>query len=348
MQAAVDQEYLYKVLRGFGETGLPQQTINTLLFVAFCMAVLAGAVLWYNNQQLKKKLNPIPPSWVVDPKKISKIFETALVYRSKIEVSFHSKSEKRKTIPCSISDITNKLLLELPTHDGIGKSWIGRQVDGFFHVPTKQAGLFVFYRFTSVVTDISSKDSPYTYIHLEYPEFLEQTQKREFLRVSPPSRYYDYVNIIPESTQGVKAGLKFILTSGEYSPGYIGGKDSNTNLIDISGGGVSLEITHMNAKRAINLKLAKGQSFLLLLGIVDTGNKGIIRYLFTTRIRRIFIDPTRGKAQIGLSFETQFSGFDETTHKPKWTSLKNKGSSEIDDWAYNLYLELYREGNEQL
>ncbi len=346
MQAAVDQEYLYKVLRGFGETGLPQQTINMLLLVGFCMAVLAGAVLWYNNQQLKKKLNPIPPNWLTGQEKISKIFETALVYRSKIELSFHSKSEKRQTIPCSIADITEELQLEMPSRDGIGKSWIGRQVDGFFHVPTKQAGLVLFYRFTSVVTDISSKGSTYTYIHLGFPEFLEQTQKREFLRVSPPSRYYDYVNIIPDSTQGMKAGLKFIATNGEYSPGYMGGKDSNTNLIDISGGGVSLEITHMSSKRAINLKLAKGQSFLLLLGVVDTGNKGIIRYLFTTRIRRIFIDPTQGKAQIGLSFENQFLGFDEITQKPKWASLKNKGSTEMDDWTYNLYLELYREGNE--
>ncbi|SDL13799.1 hypothetical protein SAMN05660337_2221 [Maridesulfovibrio ferrireducens] len=346
MQAAVDQAYLYKVLRGFGETGLPQQTINMLIVMGFCMAVLAGAVLWYNNQELKKRLNPVPPSWMIGKAKISKVFETALVYRSKIEISFHSSSEKRKTIPCSISDLTHEILLEMPTREGIGKSWIGRQIDGFFHVPTKQAGLVIFYHFTSVITDISSKGSSYTYIHTEYPKYLEQTQKREFLRVSPPSRFYDYVNIIPDSTQGMKAGLKFITTSGEYSPGFMGGKDSRTNLIDISGGGVSLEVTHMSSKRAANLKLSKGQSFLLLLGLVDTGNKGIVRYLFTTRIRRIFIDPTQGKAQIGLSFENQFLGFDDITQKPKWATLKNKGSTEMDDWSYNLHLELYREGTE--
>ncbi len=346
MQAAVDQAYLYKVLRGFGETGLPQQTINMLLVMGFCMALLAGAVLWYNNQELKKKLNPIPPNWLTGDSKILKVFETALVYRSKVEISFHSKSEKRKTIPCSISDLSNEVILELPSRDGIGKSWIGREIDGYFHVPTKQSGVVIFYHFVGTINDISSKGSSYTYLHLDFPNYLEQTQKREFLRVAPPSRFYDYVNIIPDSTQGMKAALKFMTTNGEYSPGFMGGSDSRVHLQDVSGGGVSLEMTHMSSKRAANLKLTKGQAFILLMSLVDTGNKGIVRYIFTTRIRRIFIDPGQGKAQIGLSFENQFLGFDENSNKPKWTTLKNKGSAEMDDWAYNLHLELYREGTE--
>ena len=54
---AVDQEFLYKTLRGFGDTGLPQQTINMLIVVGFCLIAIVAAVLWYNNRELKKKLN---------------------------------------------------------------------------------------------------------------------------------------------------------------------------------------------------------------------------------------------------------------------------------------------------
>lgn len=343
---AVDQEYMYKVLRGFGETGLPQQTINMLMFLGFCLALIAGAVLWYNNRELKKRLNSVPTSWITDKDHLSKIFETALVYRSKIDLSFHSKSEKRRTIPCSIVDLNDELILEVPAHDGIGKSWIGRQVAGFFHVPAKQSGMVIFYNFTTVISNITPKGAQYAHIHLKFPEYIEQTQKREFLRVSPPSRHYDYVNIIPDSKAGLAAGLKYLATNGEYAPGHLGGKDSHIFMADISGGGLSLELTHMSSKRAAKAKLRKGQNFLVLLGLVDTGNRGIVRHLFVTKIRRLFHDPTQSRMQLGLSFEAKFKGYDEETKKPVWERFTKGGCPEMDDWTYNLYLELYREGNE--
>ncbi len=343
---AADQEYMYKVLRGFGDSGLPQQTVNMLIILGFVVVSIVAAVLWYNNRELKKRLTTSPPSWITDQSQLFKIFETALVYRSKIDLSFQAKSEKRRTIPCSIADITDTIVLEVTARDGIGKSWIGREVTGFFHVPAKQAGMVIFYNFNTTITDITSKGSQYINIHLNFPEYIEQTQKREFLRVSPPSRYYDYVNVIPDSKQGIAAGLKFLATNGEYTPGYIGGKESSVFLSDISGGGLSLELTHMTTKRASKLNLNRGQTFLVLMSLVDTGNKGIIRYLFVTKVRRIFIDPTQGRTQLGLSFEAQFKGYDEETQKPIWKRFTKGGCPEMDDWTYNLYLELYREGNE--
>lgn len=343
---AVDQEYMYKVLRGFGETGLPQQTINVLIILGLILVSIIAAVLWYNNRELKKRLSSAPTSWITDQSQLFKIFETALVYRSKIDLSFHAKSEKRRTIPCSIADISDAIILEVAAQNGISKAWIGREVTGFFHVPAKQAGMVIFYNFNTVISDITPKGSQYINIHLDFPEYIEQTQKREFLRVSPPSRFYDYVNIIPDSKAGMAAGLKFLATSGEYTPGYLGGRDSNIFLSDISGGGLSLELTHMSSKRASKLNLNKGQNFLILMSLVDTGDKGIIRYLFVTKIRRIFIDPTQGRAQLGLSYEAQFKGYDDETKKPIWKRFTKGGCPEMDDWTYNLYLELYREGNE--
>ncbi|NDV27388.1 hypothetical protein [Desulfovibrio sp. JC010] len=343
---AVDQEFLYKTLRGFGDTGLPQQTVNMLIVVGFCIVAIVAAVLWYNNRELKKKLNAVPMSWITDKDQLEKIFETALVYRSKIDLSFHAKSEKRRTIACAIDDITDRITLEIPANGKIGQSWLGREVTGFFHVPAKQAGMVIFYNFSSVITEVKTKGSQYYNLTIDFPEYIEQTQKREFLRVSPPSRHYDYVNIIPDTKQGVAAGLKFIATNGEYAPGFMGGKDAGIFLSDISGGGLSLELTHMTSKRAAQFKLNKGQNFLVLMSLVDFGDRGIVRHLFVTKIRRIFIDPTQGRAQLGLSFESQFMGFDEDSKKPKWERVTQNGCPEMDDWTYNLYLELYREGNE--
>ncbi|WP_319759432.1 hypothetical protein [Maridesulfovibrio sp.] len=343
---AVDQEFLYKTLRGFGDTGLPQQTVTMLIIVGFGIVAIAAAVLWYNNRELKKRLNATPTSWITGKKQLEKIFETALVYRSKIDLSFYAKSEKRRTIACSIEDIDGHLKLEIPSNGSIGKSWLGREVNGFFHIPSKQAGMVIFYNFNSVITEVKAKGSQYYNLTLDFPDHIEQTQKREFLRVSPPTRHYDYVNIIPDTKQGMAAGLKFISTNGEYTPGYMGGKDSNVILADISGGGLSLELTHMNSKRAARFKLNKGQNFLVMLSLVDFGNKGIVRHLFIAKIRRLFIDPAQSHAQLGLSFEFQFMGFDEETKKPKWEMVSQNGCPAMDDWTYNLYLELYREGNE--
>ncbi|WP_421901595.1 hypothetical protein [Maridesulfovibrio sp.] len=343
---AVDQEFLYKTLRGFGETGLPQQTVNMLIVVGFCIVAIAAAVLWYNNKELKKKLNVVPTSWITDREQLDKIFETALVYRSKIDLSFYSKSEKRRTIACSIEDIENQLILEMPADGNVAKTWVGREVTGFFHVPAKQAGMVIFYNFTSTIVEVKAKGSQYFNLFLSLPEHVEQTQKREFLRVSPPSRHYDYANVIPDTKQGLNAGLKFIATNGEYSPGHMGGKDSSVFLSDISGGGLSLELTHMTTKRASRFKLNKGNNFLVLLSLVDFGDRGIVRHLFVCKIRRVYIDPTQGRAQLGLSFESKFMGFDEDTKRPKWEKVDQNGCPEMDDWTYNLYLELYREGNE--
>ncbi|ACS79658.1 hypothetical protein [Maridesulfovibrio salexigens] len=343
---AVDQEFLYKTLRGFGETGLPPQTVNMLIVVGFCLIAIVAAVLWYNNRELKKKLKVVPSSWITDKEQLDTIFETALVYRSKIDLSFHSTSEKRRTVACSIDDIADHLVLEMPANGNVGKSWLGREVTGFFHVPAKQAGMVIFYNFTSIITEVKTKGSQYFNLYVALPDHIEQTQKREFLRVSPPSRHYDYANIIPDTKQGLNAGLKFIATNGEYAPGHMGGKDSKVFLSDISGGGLSLELTHMTNKRAARFKLNKGHNFLVLLSLVDFGDKGIVRHLFVTKVRRIFIDPTQGRAQLGLSFESKFMGFDEDTKKPKWEKVDQNGCPEMDDWTYNLYLELYREGNE--
>ncbi|WP_319779830.1 hypothetical protein [Maridesulfovibrio sp.] len=343
---AVDQEFLYKTLRGFGDTGLPQQTVNMLIVVGFCVVAIVAAVLWYNNKELKKRLTSVPTSWITDKSQLEKIFETALVYRSKVDLSFHSTSEKRRTIACAIEDVSDSIILEIPATGKVGKSWVGREVTGFFHVPAKQAGMIIFYNFNSVITEIKTKGSQYYTLIIDFPKYIEQTQKREFLRVSPPSRNYDYVNVIPDTKQGMAAGLKFITTNGEYAPGYMGGKDANVFLADISGGGLSLELSQMSSKKASQFKLKKGQNFLVLLSLVDFGNKGIIRYLFVTKVRRVFIDPTQGRAQLGLSYEAQFMGFTEDTKKPKWERVSQNGCPEMDDWTYNLYLELYREGND--
>lgn len=117
-------------------------------------------------------------------------------------------------------------------------------------------------------------------------------------------------------------------------------------LSDISGGGLSLELTHMSSKKISRFKLNKGKTFVVLLGLVDTGNRGIVRYLFICKIRRVYLDPTQSRAQIGLSFEAKFKGYDDETKKPVWERFTKGGCPEMDDWSYNLYLELYREGNE--
>lgn len=342
----MDQAYLYKVLRGFSDTGLPSQTWYIIIVVLMSIAALTITILWYNNKEMRKKLNKVPSSWITDYGSIGRILDTALVYRSKIELSFHSSTEKRKTIPCSIVDVGKTINLELPISGKDGKSLKGRQVDCFFSVPTKHAGQVIFYRFTTTVTKYHPKGSNLSIASLMMPDHLEQTQNREFLRVSPPSRFYDYVNIIPDTDQGMKACLKYIKSKGEFSPGYIGGGESKTLLADISGGGVSLEVTSITNRRARALNLAKGQNFLVLLGLVDTGTRGIIRYLFRCKIRRFYLDPVQAKAQLGLSFEAQFKGFDEDSGKPSWVTLKKGGSREMDDWSYNVHLELYREGVE--
>jgi hypothetical protein len=340
----VDQEYAYQVLESFSRNGLPPHIWYLLFGILFVVAVLTIIILWFNNKELRKKVKQFPPSWITDQTEIRQIMDTALLSRSKIDISFHSASEKRKTIPCSILESDPELKLELPVSGKQSGIMLEKNVDIFFSIPTRHKGQYIFYKFTSQVIACDNTGSHISQCVIKTPDHLEQTQHREYLRISPPSRLYDYVNILPEMNPFTKECIEYVKTNGEIAPEDIFGEDSQIILGDISGGGLSLEITKFESSKANDFNFARGKNFLVLLGLVDTGSKGILRYLFLCKIRRFYLDHVQNKAQIGLSFENLFSGFDEETGNPKWLNLEGQGCKQIDDWAYNVYLELYREG----
>lgn len=342
----MDQEYAYKVLRGFSDSGLPAEVWYLVLLVLSIVAALTAGILWFNNKELRKRIRKYPASWIVDPIEIRRTIDVALLYRSKIDLSFHSDSDIRKTVPCSIVDFSNDISLEIPLSHANGSIMLEREVDCFFNIPTEHSGQYRFYKFTTTITDFTSTGSNISTATLKIPTHLEQTQHRNFLRVSPPSGHYDYLNIIPETKPTLQACLQYIKSSGEYLPENILNEDSKIILADISGGGISIEITKFDTHQSKEMKFANGKFFFVLLGLVDTGNKGILRYLFRCKIRRLYLDSVQAKMSLGLSFETQFTGFNKDTGKPKWINLEGHGCPEIDNWAYQIYLDLYREGIE--
>lgn len=342
----MDQEYAYQVLQSFSDSGMQTNIWYFVMAVLLIVAALTSLILWYNNKELRKKIKNVPPSWVINANEIRNILENALLSRSKIDLSFHSETQKRKTLPCSLLDIDQEISIELPVSGQNSNIILNRDVDCFFSIPARRKGQHIFFQFTSQVTDISSSNKNSSVAKINIPEHLEQTQNREFLRVSPPSKFYDFVSIFPETPTLAKQCINYIKSNGEVTPESITGNKSKQLLADISGGGISLEITKLDTAKAKELDFAKGKNVFLLLALVDTGSKGIQRYLFICKIRRFYLDPVQGKVQMGLSFENKFEGFNEDNGKPKWINLEGHGCNDIDDWSYNVYLHLYRDGLE--
>jgi hypothetical protein len=273
-----------------------------------------------------------------DSARIFAIFEQAVAERATHEIQFHGEAGQRTIFFCSPVGLESPrtIVLEVSGFIHPQESWVGRRVQCHFKlIADKNKQKWSFYHFFSTITGIR-QERGLEFILVNLPGQLESKQRRQHLRLDPPSEDVPLLDIWPETLGN--------LDHPDKTPPMLsfihGRQDNPMNVLNVSGGGLLLEV-RPSAQDIPKNALDKGQRVFLNMGLRDPEQGRITEYLLLAQIRNVFIDPVTGNRLVGLSF-TALQAEDGNEEENRWTALHGKGVEEIEDWVFKRHLQLYR------
>lgn len=304
------------------------------LILAFSIAYLAYSLYrkWFSQEPALFSSN--------NQAEILTIFQQAVTKRATHEIQFQSEEGQRALFFCSPVGLeTSKgILLEISDYIHPQESWIGREVHCHFKLASKQKdNKWSFYQFSSAITGIR-QEGALEFIIVALPKHLEYKQRRQHLRLAPPSEDIPGVSIWPET-------LSHLDHPGDQPPllSFVHGRpDNQLNVLNISAGGLLLEV-RSTARNIPENSLDKGNRLFVGLLLRDPGQSAVQEYLLLARVRNAFTDPASGSWLIGLSFSAHHAPQGEDSTKKLWVPLHGKGLEAIEDWVFKRHLQMYRQ-----
>lgn len=304
------------------------------LILAFSIAYLAYSLYrkWFSQEPRLFLTN--------NQAEIVTIFQQAVAKRATHEIQFQSEEGQRALFSCSPVEFeTSKgILLEISGYIHPQESWIGREVLCHFKLASKQKDKkWLFYQFSSTITGIR-QEGALEFIIVALPKHLEYKQRRQHLRLDPPSEDIPGVSIWPET-------LSHLDHPGDQPPllSFVHGRPDNPlNVLNISAGGLLLEV-RSTARNIPDNSLDKGNRLFVSLLLRDPHKNAVLEYLLLARVRNAFTDPASGNWLIGLSFSAYHASRGEDAKKELWVPLHGKGLEAIEDWVFKRHLQMYRQ-----
>lgn len=312
--------------------------IFMLVIAVLAVAALVLAAVAYRNA--KKKY--IPHDWVVDPKEISSILETSIDQRSRYEIIFPVEGEDRR--PSVVSSLHSQQagVLNFECHDirNLSSSWLGRTSEIYFKI--KVEGKFYFYSFNTVVDGIRKTRENSWMLSFRMPHNLEAKQKRNFLRIAPPSEYVLGIAVWP--TDPVTGALPTdIRLCGRPHLALVPGRVAQLELKDISAGGGRIIVQREDAQNS-GLEFHIGDKLVLLLDLLEPEDSSRLRMLFHCRVQNPFIDFSSQNVELGFQFIKWGKIKEGTSTELEWFRLSKGGEVEpLGNWIMRRHLEDYRE-----
>lgn len=348
--AAVDLEYVDSVLREFAATGLKPETVMFSLVVVALVCLLGVAGMFMRMRQMRLKAEEPPVGWVTETPRILELLQAAMDNRSKVDMSFHAESgQARKSIFCSIYDMTGEgLLLELPAMVRARDDWEGRPVDCYFQVPYgRQHDRKIFYYFVSNIREVTSVGTKLTAVRLALPDSLVLSQRRNFMRITPPAKDMRSVLLLPETKSGLRSALKWFLVPSDQEKQPGAGLAEHFRMDDISGEGmkVSVHLRTRQQKEAYDLSTGKNYYALLHLGApaAKKTSAEYVKFLMLGVVRQSFHNPQSGETEVGMQFVAMCEGVGEEDGKPQWKMIRKMLNNPLEQWVVDKYLEIFRE-----
>jgi hypothetical protein len=306
-------------------------TITVTLILFLTLASVAGALYRRARKSGTAGLS------IHEPTEIQDVLNEALQQRATYELRFEDESAQRIGFTCSPADSDPAVGITLEVSGFIKPqpSWVGRSVVCFFRIARqRKEPKWLFFSFATTIIDIDSRQA-IPRIVLAIPDQLARKQRREHLRLDPPSEDIPEVQVWPETLSNLDHPeddpplLEYLITQQE----------NPLSILNISAGGLLLEL-RPPLPPALGADLEKGQRFYIRLVLRDPERGPPKTYQLLSQVRNVFVDPTHGKRLIGLSFVAHLPG---TEGPRRWKSLDGKGVEEIEDWVSKRHLGLYRE-----
>lgn len=319
---------------------------SVVLVLAFFGSFIALTALSYLfAQKPKNTMLDVPISWVTEYKRITELFEAAITQRCKVRVSFQRDDNTSRSTDGVLTEILRESLkLELSSVGAISSDWAGRTLELYFRLRLPENPKV--YSTFSFISDIfSSVQQPNGVMELRIsrPLRLELTQNRRHLRVEPPDKYIRAIRLWSEDTLRRSGDTLDPDTWGDPLYGYDSGGLQEVRIDNISGGGIRLDILP-EALRTKPHKLAAGQIYYGQFILSSPDMDRLETHYVMMRLVKCY-DDCDSKIQLSLGLTFIYHGVpqDPPANGLTWIKLsQDYGIREIDDWAYALHLELYR------
>ncbi len=317
---------------------------------AYLMLVLAAFIVFiiflghvYNKSQRQSGQGATQLFTRQDPEDIYLFLQQAFEDRSKFEISFNP--DMTRTSICALLDFDmQELVLELPASIGPEKSWKGRGIYVYFSIPLDvQQRLYFF--FNSEILQLAPLDDSAYQMTISFPEYLEQKQRREFLRLDLCSEHIqqmylwnfgqDHAGRLPKDKQSL--GQPTLQYAKEQQ-----GSDDHFSVVNISAGGIKLFIPK-RTRKAIGFDPNTIQDVLLYLQLNDLESGEISDYYLLCRKRNYFQDSVSRDLEVGLQFIMQ-ANIQRETAALHWSKVDpRQGVQELANWVFRQHLKMFRE-----
>jgi len=322
-------------------------TLESLLVVLafFGTFVLLTALAFAFSGKPKELLLDHPVTWVTEYKRIMELLGAAVVQRSKVRVSFHRDMGGARSTDGTLIDANkDDLTLEMSSIKSISPAWLGRTLElNFMLRLPDQPKILSTFSFISEIMSYQLAEDEILQLKISRPLRLELNQNRMHLRVEPPAKYIRNFMLWPEDLVRQYGDPRDPDTWGEplYATGP--GRAPELEVENISGGGMRVEIVP-GALRAKDNKVSVNQQYYSQLTLSDTEFTGFTTHYVLMRVLKCY-DDCASKTRLSLGFS--FAAVGVPNEPPmaglKWRTVnRDFGIRELDDWAYELHLELYR------
>ena len=273
------------------------------------------------------------------------LLDSAVTQRSKIRVSFHRDLGGARSTDGTLVEATKAgLTLELSSIKTINPAWVGRSLELSFRLrlpenPKVQST----FGFISDILSYQQLDDEVLELKLSRPLRLELNQNRQHLRVEPPDKYVRVFKLWPEDIARRKGDVKDPDTWGD--PLYVSeqGGVQELELENISGGGLRVEIIPVALRAKMN-KISLNQQYLAQLTLADPYLERYATHYVMLRVAKCYDDcESKSKLSLGMSFVMHGLPQEAPLTGLRWRGVnRDFGIQVLDDWAYELHLELYR------
>lgn len=286
-----------------------------------------------------------PITWITGYKRILELLDAAVVQRSKIRVSFQrDMGRARSTDSTIVESGKDGIVLEMSSVRVINEKWIGRTLECSFRLRLPEnPKVMSNFNFLAEIVSYEEMEENVVLVRLSRPLRLELNQNRQHLRVEPPERFVRGIQLWTEDA--VKRGGKPHDPDTWGAPLFktLASGERGLKLENISGGGIRVEIAP-NVLRSTEHSFALNQQFFCTLTLMDFDESTLNTHYFLCKLVKCYDDcESRSQLSLGLIFTEQGIPQQPPLVGLAWRGVsRDLGIQAMDDWAYELHLELYR------
>lgn len=317
--------------------------LATLLVLAIILALLLRFI---KNRYWR--VNPMEIGVVSEPAEVEDILQTALVQRSRIDVTAKASGARGQTMYCSLDKVGKRaIVLEAPIkYENNIDAWKGMAVECFFKIRNEENQIY-YYSLASIVRHILKKNK-IVYIMLLRPKKLYLNQKRGFLRIEPAPEFISGLAFWPERITPLEGESIDIRAWGKPLYKYVPSADNHKTILriqNISAQGIRLEVDNA-LMRGNGMDFHISDHYLLVLEVFDFSHDPAkkLRFWLRAQVKSRFEDVKKTEVGMKISGYGHLQMTDDGQMILRWIEVgDDEAVPELGDWVMYVHMSEHRQ-----